>query len=126
MEDNNIEYIKEFIKKHNYSPKITIQVVGEQLDENIVSVKFNKKDVKLDRTFKIDEIRYDIDTDLPDDVFFRYLEYLEKNEDDVDYIYWMTKMSNGYEPMDIDFSSRDQLLDEINQSLAYIKKVIQK
>jgi hypothetical protein len=73
----NVEYIFEFANKHNF-PKTECEVVFNAVDDgsgrdiyttddDIKSVRFDKSLVKNE--IKIEDIRFDIDTNLPEDVF---------------------------------------------------------
>lgn len=75
----NIEYIFEFANKHNF-PKTDCEVMFNAVndgrvhniydhDDDIVSVKFDKSLVE-NEMIKMEDIRFDIDSDLPEDVFF--------------------------------------------------------
>jgi hypothetical protein len=78
----NIEYIFEFANKHNF-PKTDCEVIfnnniinnGEfniyEHDDDIVSVKFDKNLVE-NEIIKMEDIRFDIDSDFPEDVFFAW------------------------------------------------------
>ena len=76
----NVEYIFEFANKHNF-PKSECEVVFNipddgvtpniyATDDDIISVKFDKSIVENE--IKIEDIRFDIDSDFPDDVFFMW------------------------------------------------------
>jgi hypothetical protein len=73
----NVEYIFEFANKHNF-PKTECEVVFNAVDDgsgrdiyttddDIKAVRFDKSLVKNE--IKIEDIRFDIDTNLPEDVF---------------------------------------------------------
>ena len=73
----NVEYIFEFANKHNF-PKTECEVVFNAIDDgsgrdiyttddDIKAVRFDKSLVKNE--IKIEDIRFDIDTNLPEDVF---------------------------------------------------------
>lgn len=73
----NIEYIFLFAEKHNF-PKTECEVVFNAVDDgsgrdiyttddDILSVKFDKSLVTNE--IKIEDIRFDIDSNFPDDVF---------------------------------------------------------
>ena len=76
----NVEYIFEFANKHNF-PKTECEVVFNAIDggkdisttdDNIISVRFDKSLVKNE--IKIEDIRFDIDSGFPEDVFFMWQE----------------------------------------------------
>lgn len=73
----NVEYIFEFANKHNF-PKTECEVVFNAVDDgsgrdiyttddDIVSVRFDKSIVEHE--IKIEDIRFDIDSNFPEDVF---------------------------------------------------------
>lgn len=119
---NNLDYLKEFVKKHHYDEKIHVQFNGVANCDNIKTVIFDKKNIPSERKIDIDDIKYDVDSSLPEDVFYRYLEYLDKSKSDVSYIYWMTKMDNHYEPMGIDNSESEKIRKIIYNKIEEIRK----
>ena len=73
----NIDYIFLFAEKHNF-PKMECEVVFNAVDDgsgndiyttddDIISVKFDKSVVENE--IKIEDIRFDIDSEFPEDVF---------------------------------------------------------
>ena len=73
----NIEYIFEFANKHNF-PKSECEVVFNALDDgsgrdiyttddDIRAVRFDKS--LVENEIKMEDIRFDIDSDFPEDVF---------------------------------------------------------
>lgn len=118
----NTEYIDRFISKHHYDGHVHLQCHKTIDEDGIKSVIFSEKDVPGMRKISIDDIKYDIDSDLPEDVFYRYLEYLS-GHDEVTYIYWMTEMDNRYFPMGIDTSASESIRREIYESLEDMKKM---
>lgn len=78
----NIEYIRVFADKHKF-PKTECEVIFNAVDDgsgmdihttdyDIISVKFDKSLVKNE--IKIEDIRFDVDSKFPDDVFFIWQE----------------------------------------------------
>ena len=77
----NVEYIFEFANKHNF-PKTECEVVFNVIDDSssvihttdddIIAVRFDKSLVKNE--IKIEDIRFDIDSNFPEDVFFMWQE----------------------------------------------------
>jgi hypothetical protein len=76
----NLEYIFEFANKHNF-PKTECEVVFNAVDDgsgrdihttdnDIISVRFDKSLVKNE--IRIEDIRFDIDSDFSEDVFFMW------------------------------------------------------
>ena len=78
----NLEYIFLFADKHNF-PKTECEVVFNAVDDgsgrdiyttddDIIAVRFDKSLVANE--IKMEDIRFDIDTDLPEDVFYSWQE----------------------------------------------------
>ena len=76
----NVEYIFLFADKHNF-PKTECEVVFNAVDDgsgrdiyttddDIIAVRFDKSLVANE--IKMEDIRFDIDTDLPEDVFYSW------------------------------------------------------
>jgi hypothetical protein len=76
----NVEYIFEFANKHKF-PKTECEVVfnveddgsGNDIyttDDDIIAVRFDKS--LVENEIKMEDIRFDIDTNLPEDVFFSW------------------------------------------------------
>lgn len=89
----NVEYIFEFANKHNF-PKTECEVVFNAIDDgsgndihttdyDIISVKFDKS--LVENEIKIEDIRFDIDTDLPEDVFYAW----QKDNPDMSFKGWI-------------------------------------
>ena len=113
----NVEYIFEFANKHNF-PKTECEVVFNAVDDgsgrdiyttddDIKAVRFDKS--LVENEIKIEDIRFDIDTNLPEDVFNswqnenpemsfrgwiamgRYVPIVEKNAEFFDELDMLTK-----------------------------------
>lgn len=76
----NVEYIFEFANKHNF-PKTECEVVFNAVDDgsgndiyttddDIIAVRFDKS--LVENEIKMEDIRFDIDSDFPEDVFFMW------------------------------------------------------
>ena len=107
----NIEYIFEFANKHNF-PKSDCEIMFNSIggntdvfaaDDEIISVKFDKS--LVENEIKIDDIRFDIDSLLDDDIFFAW----QKDNPNISLKNWI-KMGR-YVPTDI---KNIELLDEID------------
>lgn len=121
---SNYEYLKEFVEKHKYRTSFKVQCFRTVGVDSIKSVIFDKKDVPSGKKISMEDIRYDIDSSFPEDVFYRYLEFCDANPDkDVSYIYWMTQMDNKYVPMGIDKSESEKLKKVLYESLNNFKKL---
>ena len=121
----NIEYIFEFANKHNF-PKTDCEVIfnnniinnGEfniyEHDDDIVSVKFDKNLVE-NEIIKMEDIRFDIDSDFPEDVFFAW----QKDNPEISFKGWIAM--GKYIPTIIQnadfFNELDSLTKEIEMKL---------
>lgn len=120
---SNVDYIREFVLKHHYNTQVHVQCHGGRHDYNIRMVIFDENDVPSKKEVSIDDIKYDIDSSLPEDVFYRWLEYCDENEDDVSYVYWMTKMDNKYFPMGVDTSELRHVKEQIYFKIDELKNM---
>lgn len=119
---NNYDYIKEFVYKHKYKTKVSVHAKNKLTDINsIQSVTFDPSDIPSMKKFDINDIIYDIESDLPEDVWYRYLQFLNESKKDVSYVFWMTKMDNKYNPMNIDTSESLRIKNLIYDKLNEIK-----
>ena len=89
----NVEYIFEFANKHNF-PKTECEVVftavddgsGRDIyttDDDIKAVRFDKS--LVENEIKMEDIRFDIDTNLPEDVFYAW----QSDNPDVSFKGWI-------------------------------------
>lgn len=89
----NVEYIFLFAEKHNF-PKTECEVVFNipdtdatqdiyATDDDIRSVKFDKS--LVDNEITIEDIRFDIDSDFPEDVFFMW----QKDNPEISFRGWI-------------------------------------
>jgi hypothetical protein len=90
----NVEYIFEFANKHNF-PKSECEVMFNAVDDgsgndiyttddDIVAVRFEESIVENE--INIEDIRFDIDSDFPEDVFFMW----QKDLPDVSFKTWIS------------------------------------
>lgn len=90
----NVEYIFLFAEKHNF-PKMECEVVFNAVDDgsgndiyttddDIISVKFDKSVVENE--IKIEDIRFDIDSEFPEDVFDMW----QKDDPSVSFKTWIS------------------------------------
>ena len=90
----NVEYIFLFAEKHNF-PKMECEVVFNAVDDgsgndiyttddDIISVKFDKSVVENE--IKIEDIRFDIDSEFPEDVFDMW----QKDDPSVSFRTWIS------------------------------------
>jgi hypothetical protein len=89
----NVEYIFLFAEKHNF-PKTECEVVFNAVDDgsgrdiyttddDIRAVKFDKS--LVENEIKIEDIRFDIDSDFPEDVFFMW----QKDNPEISFKGWI-------------------------------------
>ena len=119
----NVEYIFAFAEKHNF-PKTECEVVFNAIDDgsgrvihttddDIISVKFDKN--LVENEIKIDDIRFDVDSNFPDDVFFMW----QKDNPEMTFKGWIAL--GRYVPTIIQnadfFNELDTLTKEIEMKL---------
>jgi hypothetical protein len=89
----NVEYIFEFANKHNF-PKTECEVVFNAVDDgsgrDIYTTDYDIKAVRFDKSLveneiKMEDIRFDIDTNLPEDVFHSW----QSDNPDVSFKSWI-------------------------------------
>ena len=117
----NVEYIFLFANKHNF-PKTECEVIfntvddGNVTDDDIRIVKFDKSLVAND--LNMDDIRFDIDSDFPEDVF----EMWQKDDPSISFKSWISL--GRYVPTIIQnadyFDELDLLTKEIEMKMASI------
>jgi hypothetical protein len=122
----NIEYIYLFAEKHNF-PRTECEILFNAVDDgsgrdiyttddDIISVKFDKS--LVENEIKIDDIRFDIDSQFPEDVFFMW----QKNNPEMSYKGWIAM--GKYVPTIIQnadfFNELDSLTKEIEMKLSSI------
>ena len=127
----NIEYIYLFAEKHNF-PKTECEVVFNAVDDgsgrdiytndyDIVSVKFDKSLVANE--IKIEDIRLDIDSNFPDDVFFMW----QEDEPNISFRTWI--MQGKYIPNIIKnteyFDELESLTKEIEMKMESLFSIIE-
>lgn len=89
----NVEYIFLFAEKHNF-PKTECEVVFNAVDDgsgrdiyttddDIRAVRFDKS--LVENEIKMDDIRFDIDSDFPEDVFFMW----QKDNPEISFKGWI-------------------------------------
>ncbi len=122
---SNIEYIHKFAEKHNF-PKTECEVVFNAVDDgreviyanesDIISVKFDKS--LVENEIKMDDIRFDVDSEFPEDVFFEW----QKDDPEASFKEWI--VMGRYMPAIIKnseyFDELDTLTKEIGMKLESI------
>ena len=122
----NVEYIFEFANKHGF-PKTECEVVFNAVDDgsgrdiyttddDIVSVRFDKSIVEHE--IKIEDIRFDIDSNFPEDVFDMW----QKDNPEISFRGWIAM--GRYVPTIIQnadfFNELDAMTKEIEMKLENI------
>lgn len=118
----NIDYLELFYKKHNLSGKISVRYSSRiVMDDYMEDVTLENGEV-----IGINDIIFDIDSDLPDDMFDLWLE--ARKENGISLPEWI-QSDTHYLPKEIDGSSLEGfqkemtiLIDEIKQSMETIFK----
>ena len=128
----NVEYIFLFAEKHNF-PKTECEVVfnavddgsGKDIhttDDDIVAVRFDKS--LISNEIKMEDIRFDIDSDFPEDVFDMW----QKDEPEMTFKGWIAM--GRYIPTIIKnaefLNEIDTLTKEIEMKLESIFSIIEK
>lgn len=112
----NDEYIKIFLKKHNYDGNIIVQSQFGNTWDDVVSIICNEKDIPSKKAIDIEDIQYDILTDLPEDSFYQWLKYCETKED-ISYKRWISEIPNYYEPLNSDNRSVEEFRKSVEDSI---------
>ena len=127
----NIEYIFEFANKHNF-PKSDCEVMFNAVDDgsgndiyttddDIIAVKFDESLVKNE--IRMEDIRFDIDSDFPEDVFFMW----QKDMPEVSFRTWISM--GRYVPTIIQntefFDELEILTKEIEMKLESVFSIIE-
>ena len=123
----NVEYIFEFANKHEF-PKTECQIIFNGVkegtyptDDDIVAVKFDESLVK--NQLDIKDIRFDIDSDFPEDVFFMWQQDLPE----VTFKEWI--VMGRYVPTIIQnaefFDELDKLTKEIEMKIESVFSLIE-
>jgi hypothetical protein len=127
----NIEYLFIFADKHNF-PKTDCEVMFNAVDDgsgndiyttddDIISVKFDKN--LVENEINIEDIRFDIDSDFPEDVFFMW----QKDMPEVSFRNWIAM--GRYIPTIIQntefFDELDMLTKEIEMKLDSMFSIIE-
>lgn len=93
MNMENIEYLTLFFKKHNLSGEIRVRYDGvdEPDDDFMTDIIFENGDV-----ININDIIFDIDSELSEDIIWQWLEYKKTNE--ISLMDWLISPETNYIP----------------------------
>ena len=111
----NDEYIRLFLRKHHYDGNITVQSLPGMGWENVMYIICNEKDIPSKKQISIEDIQFDILSDLPEDVFYEWITYCEEHEN-IEYQKWFTDVFHLYIAK-VDNSSSEKLREEIESSI---------
>ena len=118
-----MQYLIDFINKHKFNQVVKIICNGGTTYEHIEYVVFNEQDIPCGHKVKIEDIRYDVLSSFPNDLFMRWIEYVEKTGDDAkDYIYWVTKINTLFEPFGMDKSESEEFRKVVEGALDAMRK----
>ena len=127
----NVEYIFEFANKHNF-PESECEVMFNAVDDgsgndiyttdyDITAVKFDESIVNNE--IKMEDIRFDIDSDFPEDVFFMW----QKDMPEVSFRTWISM--GRYIPTIIQntefFDELEMLTKEIEMKLESVFSIVE-
>ena len=115
----NMDYLTEFFRKHNLTGKVRIKYSSSIiLDEYISDIIFENGDV-----VNINDIRFDIDSDFPNDIFDQWI--ITRRKEDISLLDWL-KNNKHYFPKNIDNSSVEEYKKELESVVDDIKENINK
>ena len=114
----NIEYLGAFFRKHKLSGKIKVKFSSSTaIDDYMTDITFENGNV-----VNINDIIFDIDSELPDDVFDKWIEERTEGMSLSDWI----QTDKLYIPKEIDTSSVDEFQKEITGLFDEVKESIHK
>lgn len=113
----NIDYLELFFKKHNLSGRIKVKYSSPiQVDEYMSDITFENGD-----TVNINDIRFDIESDFPNDVVEQWFNENRKNR--ISLMSWI-KTNPTYIPEDIDKTSVEEFQKEMTDLVDNVKESI--
>lgn len=115
----NIDYLELFFRKHKLSGQITVKYQDSRAtDMYMTDIVFPNGDV-----ININDVIFDIDSELVEDVVEQWLEY--KRTNDISLVDWM-QTNNHYTPKNVDTSSIDEYHKELDDIMEDVKNNINK
>lgn len=113
----NIDYLELFFKKHNLSGRITVKYSSRTaIDDYMSDVTFENGE-----NVSINDIIFDIDSDLPDDIFDKWIE--ARKENDISLPEWI-QTDMHYLPKDMDTSSVEEFQKEVTTIIDDVKQAM--
>ena len=113
----NIDYLEQFFRKHKLSGRINLKFSSIVRDEYISDIVFENGDV-----ININDIIFDIESDLPDDLFDKWMN--SRKENDISFQEWI-QTDIHYVPKELDRSSIEEYQKEMNILVDDVKKAIE-
>lgn len=109
----NDEYIRNFLLKHNFNGVIQVHSKYGTTWDNVVSITLNPIDNPYKFRIPISDIILDVLSDLPNDAFTDWCNYINKNGY-IEYSVWLSK--NIYIPKierNLEFENTKKHVDEV-------------
>ena len=114
----NIDYLECFFKKHNLSGKVTVRYTSRiVIDDYMSEVEFEDGDI-----IGINDIIFDIDSDLPADVAEQWM--ASKKENDISLSEWIQTNTHYLPKSLMDRSSIENYQKEMEDLFDGVKKTI--
>ena len=120
---SNFEYIQEFCYKHNFDTNIHIQCHRVASFDNVDTVVFNEKDIPDGTKVSIHDIMFDIDSDVPEDMFIQWLKYC-KEVGEIKYMDWIFKKDTHYVPKEFDKFGTTEFVNSIVEMVKDLEDMI--
>lgn len=117
------EKVELFIDKHHLDD--FTYTVNTDKDGDVESVTFYVDGCEP-LTFKIDDVSFDIDIDMPEDALQQWMDYRKESGEDMSYRYWTTQFDNKYHPVNYDHSSIDNFFTKMENIFVDLKNEIDK
>lgn len=113
----NIDYLELFYKKHNLSGRVSVRYSSNVvMDDYMMDATFENGE-----TININDIIFDIDSELPDDLLDLWLE--ARKENDISLPEWI-QTDTHYLPKDITSGSVDEFKKEMTEIFDGVKQAM--